>query len=62
MSNTKNSDGKIVMHWEGGSYLCETGDHKNCGGFCACPCHQKNGGKRLLKLYYSFYGHNSYQY
>lgn len=43
MSNTKNSDGKIVMHHEGTSYLCESGDHKNCGGFsCICECHKNS--------------------
>ena len=43
MSNSKNSDGKVVMHYEGMSYLCESGDHKNCGGFsCECGCHKNS--------------------
>lgn len=43
MSYAKNSDGKIVMNCEGTSYLCESGDHKSCGGFsCACECHKNS--------------------
>lgn len=45
MSHSKNSDGKIVMHYDGISYLCETRDHKNCGGFCGCKCHNQPENK-----------------
>ena len=40
MTNSKNSDGKIVIHYEGISYLCESEDYINCGGFCQCQCHK----------------------
>ncbi len=43
MSISKNSDGKIMLSHDGVSYLCASGDHKNCGGFsCACVCHKNN--------------------
>ncbi len=41
MSSKKNSDGKVVMNYSGISYLCESGDHTNCGGICDCECHKK---------------------
>lgn len=39
MSHKSNSDGRIVMNYEGVSYLCESGQHSLCGGLCKCTCH-----------------------
>ncbi len=42
--NFKDSSGKVHFSYEGISYLCESLDHSNCGGFgCKCPCHQREG-------------------
>lgn len=41
MSYTQNADGRIVLNYEGISYLCEIGRHCDCGGFCKCRCHKR---------------------
>ncbi len=41
MANFKNSDGKIMIHYDGVSYLCESCNHILCGGNCKCICHNK---------------------
>lgn len=44
MSVTKDSSGKIIFHYEGISYMCESGQHSECGGhphMCKCNCHKE---------------------
>lgn len=41
MSIKTNSDGRIVVNYEGISYLCESGNHSLCGGSCECSCHKQ---------------------